>query len=247
MEIIANDKSFIGQFDEQKFILYCKNELIPIFKELNKQNVSILKSYSTYSRLVTQDISLEVLLRTKGNFFIDNIRHYLIQLTREPFWEDNTKTDFAITYPFDENDIPNCITEAMARKATLFSFKQGGYDNRTIEVLCGKEKSFINNFSTFEQCQSILAELGMLIVWGDSNSFNVKSLGYKFEIRFNEGHHNIAHFHMSNADEEVVISIPDADVLEGRSKNVKKIISWALDNMQHIKKLWNKYHPEMLV
>ena len=245
MEIIVNDKSINKQFNKERFISYCKEELLPIFKELSKHNISILKAHAAYSRKITLNKSIEEFLHIKNNPIIDEIKICLIQITRDSFWEDSVKTNLSKKYNIE--DVPNCLTEAFARNESLLSFIDGGYDEDNIEIICDGEKYIIDNCCTYDQCRNLLKKLGVIIVWDDKNSFLIKTLGYKFEIRFEEGHHSIAHFHLSNQDEALSISIPDADIIKGKSRKKREIISWALANMDNIKNLWNKYHPEKKV
>ena len=203
---------------KKNYFLFLKNCL--------KHNISILKAHATYSRKFTLNKSIEEFLHIKNNPIIDEIKICLIQITRDPFWEDSVKTNLSKKYNIE--DVPNCLTEAFARNESLLSFIDGGYDEDNIEIICDGEKYIIDNCCTYDQCRNLLKKLGVIIVWDDKNSFLIKTLGYKFEIRFEEGHHSIAHFHLSNQDEALSISIPDADIIKGKSRKKREIISWAL-------------------
>lgn len=77
----------------------------------------------------------------------------------------------------------------------------------------------------------------------------LNGLGYKFEIRFNEENHKMAHFHVSKADYSASVSIPDADIIVGNLSGYdeKRIVSWALGNMDKIVKMWNDIHIDKKV
>lgn len=244
MEGILNDESIVGQFTEDSFIEYMRSEIVPMMKMLSEQNIGLLKSYQTYGRMVTEKQSLEDFIHKAGNPIIDRFKDYLVSLAyREPYWEDHPKTDDGKMYVCDIPDAPNCITEAYERKGMLFSFAQGGYDVEELFLTCDKKKVKIANFFTTDKLNKCFAELGIIELW-ESNSFYVSALGYKFEVRFKESHHNLAHFHLSNADESASLTIPDADIREGKLKNERKAVSWSLQHMDRIVELWNKHHPE---
>lgn len=246
MDVVLNDESLNGQYTEEEFVEFCRDNLLPMLRELEKYGASLYKDHSTYSRMVTNEKMVYDILHIKGNPILDRMKSYLIQLTRDPFWRDSIETDLTKKYKCDILDVPNCITETYARNGMLLSFKDERFMKNCIEIICDGSTYQIRNIPTYEACRSHLLELGYLVVW-TKNSFMVESIGYKFEIRFNEGHHNVAHFHLSNSDEEVSVSIPDADILEGETLNKRVLVSWALSNMKNIVELWNRIHPEMRI
>lgn len=186
-------------------------------------------------------------IHERGNPIVEKFKSYLVQLSNEdPYWNDSVKTKTDTEYICDIAEIPNCITEAYERKGILFSFMNADYDHKWVSITCDKKRENVRNFTHHAELKEHLKELGLIMSW-DSNSFFVNSIGYKFEVRFNEEHHNRAHFHLSNADEQISLSIPDADVLAGKVSNQPKVISWSLQNMKYIVELWNKYHPDRSV
>ena len=247
MEVLLNDKSIAMQFTEDTFMEYIKNEVLPIMKLLNDNNVTFLKEYSTYACLITSDKTVYDFITCKGNPIIDRFKDHLVQLTSvAPFWNDNPKTKTNVQYECAIEDIPNCITETYERSGMLFSLINGGYDDSYIELKCNEEKNGIRNFCKLIELKNHFAEIGYITLW-NSNSFNVDSIGYKFEIRFREDNHNMPHFHLSNANESASISIPDADIIAGGLQKSQKAISWSIRNMENIVELWNQYHPEKIV
>ena len=242
MEILLNDKSLVGQFSQDKFIEFCTYQLLPILKKIQEMNGQLLKDYETYQKKVTPQFTLNDLLCVKGNPVIDRLKSYIVQLTKEPYWNEDIKTNKNKLYKCIIADIPNCITEAFERDGLLLSFDDKRFSGISIELICDGTNEYVRNIYNVESLNHHLEELGYIVVWSN-NSFLVKSIGYKFEVRFDEGHHNLAHFHMSNADEELSISIPDADIIKGSSRNERKIVTWALSNMDNIVKLWNKTEP----
>lgn len=247
MEVLLNDKSIAKQFTEDTFMGYIKNEVLPIMKLLNDNEITLLKEYSTYGRMITNEKTVYDFIICKGNPIIDRFKDHLVQLTSvAPFWNDDIKTKVDVQYKCTIKDIPNCITETHEREGMLFSLINGGYDDSYINLTCNEEKNSIRNFCKLIELKHHFAEIGFITLW-NSNSFNVDCIGYKFEIRFREDNHSMPHFHLSNANESASISIPDADILAGYLQKSQKAISWSIRNMENIVALWNQYHPEKIV
>ena len=247
MEVILNDYSINGQFSYETFNLYMTNDVLPVMRMLDEYSVELLKSYDIYDKKITDNMSLQDYVHKKGDPIVDRFKSYLISLAyTEPYWEMKPMTSDVKEYICEISKIPNCITEAFERKAILFSFISGGFDKEKITLTCDKKDESIINFTTKQFAKKCLADMDIIELW-NSNSFFVEGLGYKFEVRFNEGHHNLPHFHLSNTEESASLSIPDADIIEGKLKNEQKAISWSLQNMNKIVELWNKYHQEKLV
>ncbi len=222
MDILLNDNSIRGQFTDEAFLNYMRTEILPILKQLEEINAQLLKEYATYNKKVTREKTLLDFIHERGNPIIDKWKIYLVQLSAtEPYWNDNIKTKENKEYMCDIATIPNCITEAYERGGMLFSFLEGGYSQEYADIKCDNEEKRVRNFITFQGLNSHLSDLGLIISW-KSNSFYVSSIGYKFEIRFNEEHHNKAHFHLSSPEEAISLSIPDADVLAGGVKKSTK-------------------------
>lgn len=248
MEVLLNDNAIKSQFTEESFLEYMKDEIVPILGLLSENNLELLKKTTTYNCKITPQKTFCEFLYQKGNPVIDSFKAKLAQLTNDPFWDVCTKTKMVsnTVYLCDIDEIPNCITEAFERSALIFSFINGGYDNDDIQISCNGEVSKVSNFVCLSKLKELLAELGIITLW-KSNSFEVPSIGYKFEVRFDEQNHGRAHFHLSKGDEAASISIPDADILAGGLSKQGKAISWSLQNMEKIVDLWNRFHPEKKV
>lgn len=246
MDIILNDKSLDGQFTEQSFFEYMQKEMIPSLQLLEKNGCILYKDYDTYSRSITKDKDLIAFFKIQGNPVLDSLRSYLVQLfNSNPFWNDEIKTKQGVEYACIIKEVPNCITEAYERNGIVYSFRHKSFENMYLGINCNGIQNKVRNAFTYESVRGHLSSLGVIDIW-DKNSFNISGIGYKFEVRFNEEHHNIAHFHVSNADYSASFSIPDADVLAGElpTDMQRKVVSWALNNMVHIVELWNKIHPQ---
>lgn len=243
MAVVLNEESINSQFNRDSFSKYAKDEIVPILQRLESLDIALLKNYNVYSKKVTADATLADLLRIQGDPAIDLIRVYLAQMQRAPYWNDDIRTDGNTIYITPISEIPNCITEAYERNGMVFSLDTS-IGQRYYQISVNGKPANVPVFAIKKELEDHLVNLKVIVRW-DSNSFQVEAIGYKFEVRFNEGHHNYAHFHLSNADEELSIKIPDADIIEGETLNKRKIQSWALNNMDHIVDLWNRYHPEL--
>lgn len=246
MDVLLNEKSIKMQFTEETFIEYLIKEALPVMELLTDIDATLLKEYSTYEYKITKDKTIYELINRRGNPVIDRLKDTLVQLTCAPFWNDNIYTRKDVKYTCDIDEIPNCITESFERKGVLYSFINGGYSTLYLEIICDDLKDCVRNFSTLDELKKHMSELGLLTLW-EENSFNIESLGLKFEIRFREDNHNMPHFHLSNANESASISIPDADIIAGSLNNSSKAISWSLQNMKNIVDLWNKIHPDKMI
>lgn len=248
MEVIINEESLVGQYSEDSFLDYCATELIPILDKAEELNASILKDYGTCIKHVTPQLTIEdfIYKNDKRNPIIERLKAYLIQMTREPYWNSTPKTRKDVTYDCQIKDVPNCITEAYERKALLYSFDNSMFSRPFIEILCNGDLSSVRNFYKWNEFYEHLTELNLIVSW-NKNSFFVPTLGYLFEVRFREDNHKQAHFHMTKAQDSISLSIPDCDILAGASPDTNKIISWAFKNMDHIIDLWNTYHPDLFI
>ncbi len=246
MDIVLNDKSLDGQFTEHNFWEYMRKEVIPSLQMFEELGCALYKEYNTYNRPVTEDKNLLAFLKMQGNPVADSLKNYLVQLSgRKPFWNDEIKTKEENDYFCKIQEIPNCITEAYERDGMVYSFQNKNFGQMHLDIKCNGIDDKVRNAFNYESARVHLSSLGIIEIW-DKNSFYIRDTGYKFEIRFNEENHNIAHFHVSNADFSVSLSIPDADILAGKlpSDMQRKVVSWALKNMGNIVGLWNKTHPE---
>lgn len=249
MDIILNEKSIDGQFTKRDFVSYMGDEIIPCMKKMEETGCTLFKSYDTYKRMVTEDISLGGILR---EWYIPEIiafKRYLVQLYQdEPFWNTSIQTKNDVEYKSVLDELPNCITEAYERNGAVFSFMHHGFLERVFELQCNGKTAQVKNFYDEDSLSEILHNLGFIDVW-DRNSFYILDRKYKFEIRYREDNHNAAHFHISCGGYGISLSIPDADTLAGElpGSNERKVVAWALRNMDKIRELWNRIHPERKV
>lgn len=143
MDIVLNDFSIDGQFESSEdFLDYLTESLFSVLEQLAKQGCILLKSHYTYSRCIVPGITLHDMV-FHGNFNgyseITKLRAFIVQLTDEPFWETDQKTQTDALYdsPVTGNfsgDSPNCLSEAYERGCMLMSFRHNAFSRPTIKI-----------------------------------------------------------------------------------------------------------------
>lgn len=249
MDIILNDKSLNGQFKcIEDFTEVIIETFLPILKEMEQRKYEIYKRVDTYQLYITSDTVLQDFLKIKGDAVIQKLKRTLAQLySTDPFWnlEPRTKRDIVYQCKY-ERDIPNCFTETVERNGLLLSFQHEDFIESFLEIERDGIPNKIRNTYNILQFHYHLDDLGIVDIWKD-NSFIILDK-YKFEIRFEESHHNKAHFHVSMSENSISISIPELEILAGGlGKNNEKIImNWAENNIEKIKTLWMKIHGDRI-
>ena len=123
--VVLNDFSIKGQFkDTDDFCEYYADRLGSVLSFLEENDFEIIKDKNTYSRQLTEDMTLGQLLQQGGNPVVSAFMGMIIKLTYdEPWWNDDPMTDPETEYDYpDKSDEPNCITEAIARRKPILSF-----------------------------------------------------------------------------------------------------------------------------
>lgn len=72
----------------------------------------------------------------------------------------------------------------------------------------------------------------------------------KLEVRSNEGHHNVAHFHVTvKGRGQGSYRIDNLEPLQTNldSKTEKTVLEWAESNRQLLVDVWNKYHGHRII
>lgn len=250
MDVVLNDKSLCGQFTEENFDSFMAKEMIPSMKIMKEYNCSFYKKMDTYNRKITPTTTLMNYMRLRGNPTVARFKMFLSQLYREdPFWDNSPSTDQQADYKCDRlknQEIPNCISEVLEREGILFSFPYSDFDVDKITVSKDGKENFIKNVNSYSSFNRQLTELGVVEKWF-CNSFMIE-LNYKFEIRFEEKNHNVAHFHVSNTDYAASYEIGNWKRLAGKLPGADEriILDWAEKNNELIKNLWNDIHGERI-
>lgn len=140
MDVILNEYSLNGQFESiEEFVLWIRNEWMEMFDYFLQKKVAIYKKSNFYSNKVTKDETLRDLLKMRGDPLIAKIKSFIINSAySDPYWdtEDNCKSKQGNTYKCpNDNDLPNCFSEAIERDRTVLSIKNENYLERHIVYL----------------------------------------------------------------------------------------------------------------
>ncbi|HAQ51439.1 MAG TPA: hypothetical protein DCR12_01580 [Lachnospiraceae bacterium] len=122
--IVFNDFCLCAQYDtEDDFCELFLRPLIGIMDIMYDNEISLLKSYYTYTDRVTEDMTLGEYLNKGGNPFISLFAQQVVMLTyNDPWWDEDPRTDVNAHYEYDDKSSePNCITEAIERGLPLLS------------------------------------------------------------------------------------------------------------------------------
>lgn len=150
MELILNDFSIDGQFATiDEFETYFIHQLNPVMEVVIEQNIPFCKRMDTFSRMLTDKISIVNYIRKANNSISTMIKNNLINATYgEPYWDEKEqmKSDDRVNYEYPgENEEPNCFTEVIERNESLFSFPCDKFIEK--EIHCkrnGEERNVAN-------------------------------------------------------------------------------------------------------
>ena len=154
MEAILNDYSIDGQFQTvDEFVDSLFEYTLPLLDCLSKYKIELIKSYTTtYERKITYEYTLYDLL-TKVSFSgfpeTQKLKILLSQMSDQPYWEENVKTDCQAVYlcetisDFGKN--ANCITEALERDKLLVSFVNERHNYKHLNIYKNGIKYDVSN------------------------------------------------------------------------------------------------------
>lgn len=127
MQILFNELSLSGQFSDQ--VDFVKNGLlsfIGVLREMQGFSALLLKRSDVWKYKITPTKTLHSFLINNEFRKFDEVRRLksaIVGLTKEPFWDFDSKQDLKSTYFFDENDIRGSSpAEASERDKVVVSF-----------------------------------------------------------------------------------------------------------------------------
>lgn len=174
MEVVFNDYSLDSQFSSiEDFLDSLIDNTFVILKYLSEQDNLLLKSYETYSRPVTSMESIyDILVSQKYRGFpeIRKLKSLLVQLSSEPFWQSNVRTDETATYHCSFlgdffGTSPNCFSEAVERDKFLLSIKHDNFEIDLIDVKKnGKTQTIYNLFDKKNAAKKLFSNGNMTFV-----------------------------------------------------------------------------------
>ena len=181
MELILNDFSIDGQFATiDEFETYFIHQLNPVMKVIIEQNIPFYKRMDTFSRLLTDKISIANYIQTANNPVSTMIKKNLINTTySEPYWDEKgqMRSDDKADYDYSgEYEEPNCFTEVIERNESLFSFPCDKFIEK--EIVC-----FRNNEE--RRVKNICSVKDLLCSYLESDKANLKYVFEKYPFEKN--------------------------------------------------------------
>ena len=127
MQILFNELSLTGQFSDQD--VFVRNGLLPfvgILKEMQGFSTLLLKKSDVWDKMITQSNTLHAFLINNAFRKTDEVRRWksaIADLTKEPFWDSDSKQNPDYTYLLDGADIRGSSpAEACERDKVVVSF-----------------------------------------------------------------------------------------------------------------------------
>ena len=127
MQILFNELSLAGQFSDQD--AFMKNGLLPfvgVLKEMQGFSTLLLKKSDVWNNKITPSDTLHAFLINNAFRKSDEVRRLksaIADLTKEPFWDSDSKQNPDSTYLFDGADIRGSSpAEACERDKVVVSF-----------------------------------------------------------------------------------------------------------------------------
>lgn len=140
MQILFNELSLTGQFsDQDEFV---SNGLLPfvgVLKEMQGFSTLLLKKSDVWNKMITPSSTLHSFLINNAFRKSDEVRRLksaIADLTKEPFWDEESKQDTDSTYLFDGADIwGSSLAEACERDRVVVSFVSSFASSDPLDII----------------------------------------------------------------------------------------------------------------
>lgn len=171
MDAIINDFSLNGQYETpEEFFDSLVKYTLPAFQSLVRQGCNILKSYTTYARKISKDVTLHDVLRMpqfRGYPEATRLKTFLVSCSEPPYWSDDSQTDCTQEYSVaqlsaEDMSLPNCITEAVTRNTAILSFFDPNFMDLKIPVYKNSQKYELQNIYNNESAGQALFLNGLI-------------------------------------------------------------------------------------
>lgn len=171
MDAIINDFSLNGQYETpEEFFDSLVKYTLPAFQSLVRQGCNILKSYTTYARKISKDVTLHDVLRMpqfRGYPEATRLKTFLVSCSEPPYWSDDSQTDCTQEYSVaqlsaEDMSLPNCITEAVTRNTAILSFFDPNFMDLKIPVYKNSQKYELQNLYNNESAGQALFLNGLI-------------------------------------------------------------------------------------
>lgn len=136
MEIIINELSLSGQFNNKDDFLDNLKKILPIIQLIENLRLVLLKNHLFFSSQITPNEKLNEILYSQDSR-VRRIKSYLSKLANDPpYWEYTQKHSCQHdTYTYNSIDICNrSLAEASQRDKLILSFKHDDYDNEKLQI-----------------------------------------------------------------------------------------------------------------
>lgn len=138
MDILINELSLNGQFSSKDKFLENVQDLLPIFKTIEKLNFKLLKKTTLFSLSITSTLNFNDILQSKDDK-VRRIKSSLLKLSHNPpYWDEvSTQKHTCIdNYTYMSSNVCNSsLAESCERDESVVSFSHTNFTDRKLEVL----------------------------------------------------------------------------------------------------------------
>lgn len=160
MDVILNELSLAGQFEDEDYFLKNLSEIIMITHLINQlEGINLFKSYNIWDAKVTDSTTLASLLRKKGSDLLNKLRLDLSKLSEQPpYWEEDQIHDCSQnTYKYNATNICNTgLAESSERDKVIISFNHSSYRDAALDIMKNSTNIDINNLINLKSFSSYL-------------------------------------------------------------------------------------------
>ena len=140
MQILFNELSLAGQFSDQE--AFVSNGLLPfvgVLKEMQGFSTLLLKKSDVWNNMITPTSTLHSFLINNAFRKSDEVRRLksaIADLTKEPFWDFESRQDPDTTYLLDGADIwGSSAAEACERDRVVVSFVSSSASSDPLDII----------------------------------------------------------------------------------------------------------------
>ena len=148
MEILINELSLRGQFEDENKFLDNFDMVLKLIKLIDKLNFSLLKEYSFFQSQITTNSKLDDFLKLRTDR-AKRMKRFLSKLAyNPPYWNDAQKHDCSSnSYTYNSNNICNSsLAESCERDKIILSFTHNDFLNTNLEIQKNNTPVNIYNF-----------------------------------------------------------------------------------------------------
>jgi hypothetical protein len=140
MQILFNELSLTGQFsDQDAFVKNGLLQFVGVLKEMQGFSTLLLKKSDVWNNKITSSNTLHAFLTDNAFRKSDEVRRLksaIAGLTKEPFWDSDSKQDPDSTYLFDGADIRGSSpAEACERDKVVVSFVESSVSMDPLNII----------------------------------------------------------------------------------------------------------------